>query len=63
MKHQLKVSVSKNPSSDSVMRCRKFSMRERFLRFLFGNKRDIVVLIPSDRIEEVAIKKKGDQDE
>ncbi|HEQ7722668.1 TPA: hypothetical protein VHV97_000613 [Streptococcus pyogenes] len=63
MKHQLKVSVSKNPSSDSVMRCRKFSMRERLLRFLFGNKRDIVVLIPSDRIEEVAIKKKGDQDE
>ncbi|HEM2695149.1 hypothetical protein ACMZ6Z_00050 [Streptococcus pluranimalium] len=63
MKHQLKVSVSKKPSSDSVMRCRKVSMRERLLRFLFGNKRDIVVLIPSDRIEEVAIKKKGDQDE
>lgn len=63
MKHQLKVSVSKNPSSDSVMKCRKVSIRERILKFLFGKKRDIVVLIPSDRIEEVAIKKKGEPNE
>ena len=60
MKHQLKVSVSKTPSLENMMTCRKLPIREKILRFFFGKKQDLVVLIPSDRIAEVAISKKGE---
>lgn len=60
MKHQLKVSVSKTPSLENMMTCRKLPIREKILRFFFGKKQDLVVLIPSDRISEVAISKKGE---
>ncbi|MBR7927079.1 hypothetical protein KBI51_02670 [Aerococcaceae bacterium zg-ZUI334] len=60
MQHQLKVSVSKTPCLENMMTCRKLPIREKILRFFFGKKQDLVVLIPSDRIVEVAISKKGE---
>lgn len=55
MKHNLKISVSKNPQKASVLTCKKVGIRERLLRFLLGDKQHITVLIPGDRIKEVAI--------
>ncbi len=34
MKHNLKVSVSKNPNKDSILQCRKVTMREKIIQFL-----------------------------
>lgn len=61
MENQLKVKVTKNPSSESVMKCRKWTIRERVFQFLFGKKRELVILIPSDRIQEVTINRKGEK--
>lgn len=55
MKHNLKISVSKNPQSDGVIACRSISVREKFLRFLFGEKQKLTILVPGDSVEEVAI--------
>ena len=55
MKHNLKISVSKRPQTSGVITCRNISIRERFLRFMFGSKQRVTILIPGDSVEEVAI--------
>jgi len=55
MKHNLKISVSKAPQTGGVVTCRTVGIRERFLRFLFGRKQRLTILIPGDSIDEVAI--------
>ena len=59
MKHKLKISVSKEPQSGGIVTCRTVSIRERLLRFLFGDKRKVTVLVPGDSISEIAICETG----
>lgn len=54
MKH-LKISVSKSPQTGGVVACRNVNVRERFLRFFFGRKQKVTILIPGDSISEVTI--------
>lgn len=54
MKH-LKISVSKVPQMGGVVACRNVNVRERFLRFFFGRKQKVTILIPGDSISEVTI--------
>ncbi len=55
MKHNLKISVSKSLQTDGIIACRSVSVRERLLRFLFGEKQKLTILVPGDSVEEVAI--------
>lgn len=55
MKHNLHISVSDKPQRNGMVSCKSISMRERFLRKLFGGKQKIVVLVPGDAIDELAI--------
>lgn len=55
MKHNLKVSVSGKPKIGGIAAIRNLSFRERVLRLLLGEARRVVVLIPGDRIGEIAI--------
>lgn len=55
MKHNLHISVSDKPQRNGMVSCKSISMRERFLRMLFGQKQKIVILVPGDAIEELAI--------
>lgn len=55
MKHNLKISVSKKPTEDGVVRCQRVTMRERLLRHLFGEKRRVMVIVPGDTVECVSI--------
>ncbi len=55
MKHNLKISVSKVPQTGGVITCRNVTIRERFLRLLFGRKQKVTILIPGDGIDEVSI--------
>ena len=56
MKHTLQISVSKKPKNGGIVVCRKVSAREKFLRFLFGNKTRLTVIVPGDTVEELEIK-------
>ena len=55
MKHDLKISVSKKPTEDGVVRCTRVALRERLLRYLFGEKRRVMVIVPGDTVESVSI--------
>jgi hypothetical protein len=55
MKHDLKISVSKKPPEDGVVRCKRIALRERLLRYLFGEKRRVMVIVPGDTVESVSI--------
>lgn len=55
MKHNLKISVSKVPQTGGSITCRNVTIRERFLRLLFGRKQKVTILIPGDSIDEVSI--------
>ena len=55
MKHNLHISVSDKPQRNGMVSCKSISLRERFLRMLFGRKQKIVILVPGDAIEELAI--------
>ena len=55
MKHDLKISVSKKPTEDGVVICKRVALRERLLRYLFGEKRRVMVIVPGDTVESVSI--------
>ena len=55
MKHDLKISVSKKATDDGVLRYQRVTMRERLLRYLFGEKRRVMVIVPGDTVESVSI--------
>ena len=55
MDHTLKISVSKKPATGGIVSCRHISVRERFLRFLLGDKQQLTVIVPGDSVRELAI--------
>ena len=55
MEHTLKISVSKGPAQGRIVSCRHISVRERFLRFLLGDKQQLAVIIPGDSVRELAV--------
>ena len=55
MKHNLHISVSDKPQRNGMVSYKSITLRERFLRMFFGKKQKIVILVPGDAIEELAI--------
>lgn len=55
MKHALQISVSKKPVNSGIAAVRQVAVRERMLRFLFGDKAKLTVIVPGDSVEELAI--------
>ena len=55
MKHDLKINVSKKPTEDGAVRYKRVALRERLLRYLFGEKRRVMVIVPGDTVESVSI--------
>jgi len=55
MRHQLKISVSRDPPEMRLVRCRRIPVRERFLRWLFGETRGVTVIIPGDTVETLSV--------
>ena len=55
MKHQLNISVSKEPQSGGIVRCKNVTLREKLLTMLFGCKEKVMVLVPGDSIQTLSI--------
>ena len=55
MKHNLKISVSTEPQTGGVMRCRNVSLREKLLTLLLGRKERMMILIPGNSVAELSI--------
>ncbi|MEY8268931.1 hypothetical protein AALA79_21565 [Lachnospiraceae bacterium 64-25] len=56
MKHTLQISVSKKPVNGGAVSVRRVSIRERFMRFLFGDTVRLTVIVPGNSVEELSIK-------
>lgn len=57
MKHNLQISVSDKPQQNGIVSYKNITLRERFMRMLFGRKHKIMILVPGDTIEELSITK------
>ena len=55
MKHNLKISVSNNPQTGGLVRCRNVSLREKLLTLLLGRKERMMILIPGNSVAELSI--------
>ena len=55
MKHNLKISVSNEPQTGGVVRCRNVSLREKLLTLLLGSKERMMILIPGNSVAELSI--------
>lgn len=64
--HNLKISVSKKPRNGGLVAYRRVTIREKLLRFLFGNPVRLTVIVPGNSVESVSIERireGGDKDE
>jgi len=59
MKHNLKISVSREPKTGGVVACRNVTIRDRLLTFLLGPKQRVMILIPGDSVDTVSITEVG----
>ena len=55
MKHNLSIRVSKTPENGGVVACRTVSLREKLLTMLFGLQQKVMVLVPGNSVETIAI--------
>ena len=50
MKHTLQIRVSKKPVNSGAVSVRNVSVRERFMRFLLGDKVRLTVIVPGSTV-------------
>ena len=55
MKHSLTINVSKDLQSNGIVACQSITLREKFLNKLLGAKQKVLVLVPGDSVESIAI--------
>ena len=63
MKHNLRISIRKEPSGNGIAYCRKVTVRERVLRFLLGEKSRVTMIVPGDSVECLSIQELPEGDE
>ena len=51
MRHNLKISVSKEPQSGGIVQCRNVSLREKLLTRLLGRQEKVMILVPGNSVE------------
>ena len=55
MKHNLCISVSKDPQKNGIVQCKNISIREKLLTRLLGRKQKVMILIPGNPVSTVSI--------
>lgn len=56
MRHTLQISVLRKPVNGGAVSVRRVSIRERLMRFLFGDTVRLTVIVPGNSVEELSIK-------
>ena len=56
MKQTLQISVSKKPVNGGAVSVLRVSIRERLMRFLFGDTVRLTVIVPGNSVEELSIR-------
>jgi hypothetical protein len=53
--HRIKIGVSNKSSRNNIVRCRRVTLRERILRWIFGDLRRVTIIVPSDNVRDITI--------
>ena len=56
MYHSLKICVGGPPPKNDLVRCHHVSVREKLLRALLGEHREITVIVPGSSVRELDIR-------
>ena len=63
MNHTLQITVDNKNRNRGIVTCRSISVRERLLRFIFGDKIKLTIIVPGDSVEEIGIKEISERSE
>ena len=63
MKHHMKIFIGKEDPATNIVRCRNVRMRERLLRFLFGEQLKVTIIVPGKSVDTLAIKEVPEEDD
>ena len=55
MKHNLSIRVSRKPQNGGLVACRTVGIREKLLTALLGPTKKVMVLVPGNTVESIAI--------
>lgn len=55
MKHNLKISIAKEPETVGIVRCKTVSMRERLLRRVLGDTRRVTIIVPGGSVKALSV--------
>lgn len=55
MKHSVKVLVETKNGREELLQSRHLRVRERFMKFLFGDFCEVIVLNPSKKIDKIQL--------
>ena len=55
MRHNLNIRVSEKPKNGGVVACRTVSIREKLFTLLLGPKQKVMVMVPGNSVESIAI--------
>ena len=61
MKHTLRISL-KAPPDGGIVGYRPVTIREKLLRFLFGDMRKLIVIVPGDSVKALSIEEQTEED-
>ena len=59
MNHNLTISISKEPKKNAIVSCKRIKAREKFLQLIFGELKNVTILVPGNSVSEVSIKEVG----
>lgn len=61
MTQKLRISISRDQPGLTILHCRRITIRERLLQWLFGAKRKVTIIVPGDSVDTVSIEEQPEQ--
>ncbi len=55
LKHNVRISVSQKPRDSGIVKLRLLTVREKLLKWLFGRKEKLLLVVPGNSVEAVSI--------
>ena len=59
----LRIGIGREPHPDATVNVARRSIRERILNFLFGPLREVTLVVPGRRVEDITIIRRNDSDD
>ena len=55
MKHNLQISVSKQPQSDGIVACKQMNAKDKEFMKLLGETHGVMVILPGKTVQDITI--------